>query len=194
MLVSEPRYWIIDIMLPNSLKVGTGLVGLIAAQAGASKVIISDYPVAEIQSTIQKNVQKNLSKNVWDRVLVQGHVWGNTEDDFSNSFANRFTRVLSADCLWLSGEHENLAHSMLHFLSLEEGARVWVTAGFHTGRATVAHFFEVAGSLGLMVEHIWERDVHGEERAWMTHSLNSMTNAADLNKWIVIATLRRANR
>ncbi|OKL60660.1 hypothetical protein UA08_04230 [Talaromyces atroroseus] len=41
----------------------------------------------------------------------------------------------------------------------EEEGRVWIVAGFHTGRAIVAHFFETAVAMGLEIESIYERDI-----------------------------------
>ena len=70
-------------------------------------------------------------------------------------------------------QHENLARTLLWFLSdgkssesqteLTEEGRVWVVAGFHTGRAIVAHFFETAVAMGLEVESIYERDLNAAE-------------------------------
>ena len=66
----------------------------------------------------------------------------------------------------MDDEHQNLVDSMLHFLSPEDDARVWVVAGFHTGRRKVADFFETARRSGLEIERVWERDCEGREREW----------------------------
>ena len=171
--------------------IGTGLAGLIAAHSGANEIVISDFPNSEILGAIKENVEENICKEVQKHVTVQAHEWGDLEDDFSKAHANHFTRILSADCLWMAGEHLNLARSMLHFLAHGNSARVWVTAGFHTGRSIVAQFFDVAVDAGLAIEKIWEQDVHGNKRIWTRRPASNTENATDLKRWLVIAILRR---
>lgn len=91
----------------------------------------------------------------------------------------------------MTGEHLNLARSMLHFLAHRSSARVWVTAGFHTGRPIVARFFDVAIDAGLAIEKIWEQDVHGNERVWTKQPASKTENATELKRWLVVAILRR---
>ena len=78
---------------------------------------------------------------------------------------------------------------MAHFLSREPHARVWVIAGFHTGRAKVAGFFEGLGVEGLEVEDLWERDVDGCEREWVTEREGE--DVTGRKRWVVVAILRR---
>lgn len=80
---------------------------------------------------------------------------------------------------------------MLNFLSLENKARVWVIAGFHTGRAKLSEFFDVAAEEGLGVEDIWEKDVNGEEREWAKERDGGGEDVTGRKKWLVVATLRR---
>lgn len=172
---------------------GTGLAGIVSVLAGAQEVVISDYPSPEILATIEMNCTKNISSHSKGNTSVVGHEWGIVDDDFSKANARRFTKILAADCLWMAGEHQNLVTSMLHFLSDDdESARVWVVAGFHTGRATLASFFEVAHDAGLEVKRIWERDVQGNEREWVKEPLQSRPeNITELKKWLVVAILGR---
>lgn len=159
-------------------------------KAGASQVVISDYPNSEFLPTLNATVKNNIPEDLRGRVSVQGHEWGHVEDTFSVAHTSHFTRILSADCLWMPGEHLSLIQSMLHFLAYGEHAQVWVTAGFHTGRPTIAQFFTVAAAAGLEMETIWERDVHGDVRPW------SETREEDITarkKWLVVAILRRRN-
>ena len=80
---------------------------------------------------------------------------------------------------------------MLNFLSREDGARVWVIAGFHTGRAKLAPFFDVAAEEGLEVEDIWERNVEGMERKWAKERDGGVEDVTGRKKWLVVAILRR---
>jgi hypothetical protein len=88
-------------------------------------------------------------------------------------------------------EHESLAHSMLHFLSDESSARIYCIAGFHTGRAKVALFFEeVVPEQGLEIEEIYEMDVTGQRRPWD----KDRDDMGERKRWLVLARIRRAVR
>ncbi len=170
------------------LKVGTGIVGVSSALAGAAETVLSDYPSQEILANLKINVVHNVPEivRVEQKVSVKGHEWGVLTDDFSKANANRFTRILCADCLWADGEHYGLAQSMVHFVSPKEDAQVWVIAGFHTGRAKIASFFDIADQAGLEIEEIWERDCDGHERSWERDRQDK-----ERNRWFVIAILKR---
>ena len=88
-------------------------------------------------------------------------------------------------------QHENLAFSMLHFLSKALDARVYCIAGFHTGRARLAPFFEeVVPKCGLEIEDIFEMDAYGKRRDWSKERA-VVEDIGERNKWLVIARLRR---
>lgn len=88
-------------------------------------------------------------------------------------------------------QHLNLAQSMKHFLSASEDARIWVVAGFHTGRAKVAAFFDVTAAAGLQVEKIWECNAYGDWRAWARQRDGGREDLQERTKWLVVATLKR---
>jgi hypothetical protein len=92
-------------------------------------------------------------------------------------------------------EHDNLAQSMLYFLSDAPHARIYCIAGFHTGRAKVAPFFEdVIPRQGLEVEEIFEMDADGRRRAWARERDGGTENIGERKKWLVLARIRRAAR
>jgi len=169
-------------------KVGTGIVGISSALAGAAETVLSDYPSQNVLANLKINVGHNVPEmvKVEQKVSVKGHEWGVLRDDFSKANANRFTRILCADCLWSDGEHYGLAQSMVHFLSPKEDAQVWVIAGFHTGRAKIASFFDITDQAGLETNEIWERDCDGHERSWERDREDK-----ERNRWFVIAILKR---
>jgi nicotinamide N-methyltransferase len=171
--------------------VGTGLAGIVGALSGAEEVVISDHPTPEILANIKVNIEKNIPTHVQPKVSVQGHEWGNMTDPFAESRKGSFSRILAADCLWMPWQHENLIESMLHFLSYDNGARIWVIAGFHTGRAKLAPFFDIAVGKELAIEAIWERDCDGHEREWATERDGGREDAGERKKWLVLAILRR---
>lgn len=202
--------------MADGLAAGVGLGGVMSALAGAEevseraiwvlcvcmclswvvlmlgKVTITDYPAPPILEAIKTNVANNVSEPLRPRVSVNGHLWGDTESGFAAAHAHRYTRVLAADCLWMLGEHENLAKSMLHFLAETPDARVLCIAGFHTGRAKLVPFFEeVAPQQGLEIDDIYEMDADGARRPWATERDGGREDIGERKKWLVVARLRR---
>ena len=125
------------------------------------------------------------------RMRVYGHKWGDLTDQLSRSHKGHFNRIVAAECLWMDGEHENLADSMLHFLSRDVDAQVWVVAGFHTGRAKLASFFDTAVERGLEISRIHERDVDGRGRAWERERDGGREDVTERKRWLVVAVLKR---
>lgn len=123
---------------------------------------------------------------------MDGHTWGVFTDDFAESHAQAFTMVLAADCFWMPWAHQDLARSMLHFLSPQPHARVYAVAGFHTGRAKLAPFFDVIVEEGLEIEHIQEVDVLGNSRPWLPVRDGGAENVTERKRWLVIAILKRS--
>lgn len=159
-----------------------------------SQVTITDYPAPPILDTIKANVAQNVPSPFQSCVTVEGHLWGSTETAFESTHAHAFTRILAADCLWMPWEHQNLAKSMLHFLSDTPDARILCIAGFHTGRAKLAPFFEVVREEGLEIEELFELDANGQRRPWAKERDGGTEHIGERKKMLVLARLRRAAR
>jgi len=120
------------------------------------------------------------------------------QDAFPASHAQHFSRIIIADCLWMPSEHVNLHHSIAYFLSPDGYAMV--VAGFHTGRAKMAAFFDVEalGAVGLVVESIVERDAVGREREWRSKDPGDggegREDLSERKRWLVVAVLRKVRR
>ena len=170
---------------------GVGLVGIASTLAGASDVYISDYPAQVVLDNIKRNVKQNVPESLASKARVQGHAWGVLDDDFAKANAHKFNRVLAADCFWMPWQHENLVLSMLHFLSDDPDARVLAIGGFHTGRAKLAAFFDVAVEKGLEVQEIYEEDAEGNRREWLKEKDGGRENVTERKKWLTISILRR---
>lgn len=155
------------------------------------QVVISDYPAKVVIENIRRNAAHNIPAQLSQNYCVEGHSWGVLDTPLALENKHRFTRILAADCYWLSGQHENLVTSMLHFLSLEPSARVFVIAGFHTGRARLANFFEVAQEHGLVPDEIYEEDDQGVRREWLPERDNGTEDHTERKKWLVICRLKR---
>jgi len=155
------------------------------------QVVISDYPAKAILDNIIRNVQKNIPSSLKPNVTVRGHEWGILNDEFATANKGHFTRILAADCFWMPGVHEELAQSMLHFLSSDPSARVYAIGGFHTGRAKLAAFFDIAVEQGLEVEEIFEENAVGTRRPWEKVRDGGREHTTERKKWLVIAILKR---
>ncbi|KAF2101371.1 hypothetical protein NA57DRAFT_34803 [Rhizodiscina lignyota] len=174
------------------LGAGAGLAGIMALLMQAEEVVLSDYPAPTILETLRQNIAGNVPNGLQaeKRVQVQGHTWGELDTAFATAKTHHFTRVLAADCLWMSYEHANLVKSMSHFLSLDTKARVHVIAGFHTGRAKVASFFQdVLSATDLIIESIWECNTDGRRRAW--DASRPEDDSGERKKWLIVAVLKR---
>jgi hypothetical protein len=160
--------------------------------ADTFQVAMTDYPAPPILSAIATNVTKNVPASLRQKTTVHGHMWGDFTSDFAATHAHRYTRILAADCLWMPYEHESLASSMLHFLSQSPDARIYVIAGFHTGRAKMASFFEEAvPEAGLEVEDIFEMNAEGARRMWAKERDGGREDIGERKKWLAVARLRR---
>jgi len=122
---------------------------------------------------------------------IEGHEWGNFKTSFAIANGHHFSRIIAADCFWMTEQHVSLAKSMLHFLSLRPEARVFAIAGFHTGRGKVAAFFDVAAQEGLQIEEIYEENNEGQRREWLIERDGGIEDHTNRKKWLVIARLKR---
>ncbi|KKA18123.1 Nicotinamide N-methyltransferase [Rasamsonia emersonii CBS 393.64] len=163
------------------LGAGAALPSIISVLSSASYVAITDHPSSPaFTGAIDFNIAANVHPPLRDRISAHPHEWGVLTDSFAQENRGRFSRIIAADCLWIKGQHENLVKTILWFLTppaaaangqeqnQEQGptdaeGKVWIVAGFHTGRAIVASFFETAQRMGLEIEDIYERDLNASE-------------------------------
>ena len=169
---------------------GAGLSGIVATLAGAKEVVISDYPAPVVLANIRRNVDKAISSNLQSACRIYGHEWG-VFDEAAREQIHRFSRILAADCYWMPSEHLNLVRSMLHFLTLDPSGRIFAIAGFHTGRAKLAAFFDCAVDEGLDIDEIYEEDDQGVRRKWAKERDGGREDHTLRKKWLVVARLKR---
>ncbi|KAH6603315.1 nicotinamide n-methyltransferase [Trichoderma cornu-damae] len=197
------------------LGAGTALPSIMAGLLGARSVVVTDYPAPAVMKTLRENVARNIKPDlapegvsglVAASVLVRGHEWGVLDGGggggasssssappppFPASHARLSDRLFVADCLWMPWQHANLRRSIDHFLRRTASARAWVVAGFHTGRANMAGFFDAQALRdqgGVEVERMWERDCDGVEREWDVGREDDIT---ERKRWLVVAVLKR---
>ena len=155
------------------------------------QVIVSDYLAPALLANIRSNLKRAIPSHLESAYRVEAHGWGALNTDFATKSQHHFDRILAADCFWMPGQHFNLVRSMLHFLTLGAGGRVFAIAAFHTGRAKLAGFFDVAVDEGLDIEEIYEEDADGERREWLKERDGGREDHSERKKWLVIAVLRR---
>lgn len=80
---------------------------------------------------------------------------------------------------------------MLHFLTLDGNGRIFAIAGFHTGRAKLASFFDEALEGGLEIEKMYEENADGLRRPWLKERDGGFEDHNERKKWLVIAMLKR---
>ncbi|RFU76951.1 nicotinamide n-methyltransferase [Trichoderma arundinaceum] len=190
------------------LGAGTALPSMMAGLLGAGSVVVTDYPAPAVMKTLRENVARNIKPDlapegrsalVTTSVLVEGHEWGVFDSDsaaaaassFPASHAHLSDRLFVADCLWMPWQHANLRRSINHFLKRTASARAWVVAGFHTGRAKMAGFYDAQALReegGVEIERMWERDCDGIEREWDAEREDDIT---ERKRWLVVAVLKR---
>ncbi|ROT40141.1 hypothetical protein SODALDRAFT_339425 [Sodiomyces alkalinus F11] len=197
-LSPEPYHFNVRAQHTIELGAGTALPSIMAGLLGASRVVITDYPALTVLTTLNGNVARNVTATssllgkVTDQIIIEGHAWGDLDNsDFAGTNRHAFDSIFVADCLWMPWQQANLLASICWFLAPSSNARVWVVAGFHTGRGKVRGFFYTAqlGPVGLEVERIWERDVLGAEREWNPD--RRVDNFSGERRWLVVAVLKR---
>jgi predicted nicotinamide N-methyase len=183
------------------LGAGTGLLSIMAGLLGAKRVVVTDYPTPPVLEALKANVTSAVQAKfapagrfAVEEVLVEGYGWGELDTPLAQGNRHAFDRVLAADCLWIAGQHENLRRSIAWFLGDREEARAWVVGGFHTGRDKVAAFFdkEALASVGLEVEHLWERDCDGQDREWVWD--RGIEDVSERKRWLGVGVLRRIRK
>lgn len=183
---------------------------------------ITDHPSATgIRGPNQKSIaalgsSSTEAQPLWERADIQPHKWGdlpkssvNEPHGGSSSSSNQafavqgkssFSRIVCADCLWMSDQHDNLAKSIAWFLRKPSstpdpaaGGVAYVVAGFHTGRSVVAKFFEKAVPRhGLRIEKIYERDLNALDETTVVREWQAnRPGETDLPRWNVVGILRR---
>ena len=149
------------------------------------------YPAPVVLANLWLNAQKAIPGHLKTRYCIEAHEWGDLTTALAADRAHHFTRIIAADCYWMPYQHENLVRSMMHLLAVEPSGRIFVTSGFHTGRAKLANFFDVAAVEGLQVEEIYEEDAEGTRRDWMKERDGGMEDHTERKRWLVIARLKR---
>jgi EEF1A N-terminal glycine/lysine methyltransferase len=91
----------------------------------------------------------------------------------------------------MSEQHCALIWSMTHLLEKSSSARVFVIAGFHTGRCVLANFFQLAEAHNLVPddEGIIEHSIlTGKTRPWKNE--RGIEDTVERKQWLVVTHLK----
>ncbi|KAJ3850048.1 putative methyltransferase-domain-containing protein [Lentinula lateritia] len=105
----------------NILELGAGgaLPSLVAAESGARKVVITDYPDPDLIQNIEYNVQENVNVARKGNVAVQGYIWGHSVQPLLASLQDRsntnpdlnedlFDLIILSDLIFNHSQHDAL--------------------------------------------------------------------------------------
>ncbi|GAA5864014.1 hypothetical protein JCM3774_004456 [Rhodotorula dairenensis] len=154
------------------LGAGAGIPSLMAARAGAKRVVLTDYDDPLIVANMRSNIALALPELRTSSVSAEGHCWGDAKSLNRILAANDhalYSMILLADTLWVSSAHDLLLSSLVQLLERTSDARIAICAGFHSGRRTVRRFVQKAAVVGLVPRGApWQEvGVDGGRREWI---------------------------
>mmetsp|Transcript_27789 Transcript_27789/g.84830 ORF Transcript_27789/g.84830 Transcript_27789/m.84830 type:complete len:246 (+) Transcript_27789:113-850(+) len=134
------------------LGAGIGIVGMVAAALGASRVVVTDLP--EAMPILERNAacmtKRLAAANKVCSISAAPLPWGD-EESIANVGLHEFDTVVAADVLiggW-AHTHRALAETMLALLRHGTESRVLVAYEYREEWETVADFQDLVKSLGL---------------------------------------------
>lgn len=101
------------------LGAGAGLPSLIAALSSATKIVVTDYPDADLIENLDWNVQNALPEDARERISAQGFLWGADPEpllaklpDSGAGQRGGFDTLILADLLFNHSEHSKLLQTV----------------------------------------------------------------------------------
>ncbi|KAG8170010.1 hypothetical protein KVR01_000755 [Diaporthe batatas] len=145
------------------LGAGAGLPSLVAAALGARRVVMTDFPDAEILATMERNIAEcGIIAAKADVIVSKGFVWGFDPAPLLAELPAahpKFDVLILADLLFRHSEHGKLLDTIRDTMAPGPGARAYVF--FTSYRPWLAHkdmaFFDLARGRGFAVDKVLER-------------------------------------
>lgn len=129
---------------------------------GASTVVVTDYPDADLVANLQHNVDTCGVTFATTPVVVKGYLWGNPTGELKaclDAGADGFDVLILADILFNHSEHEKLVNTLSESLSKKLGSAALVF--FTPYRPWLLDkdmaFFELARNRGFSVTKLLEQ-------------------------------------
>ncbi len=141
---------------------GAGLPSLVCALNGAKKVVVTDYPDADLIENLRYNIEHSAANP--DNLIAEGYLWGNPPSNLTSHLPDSpgeggFDLLILADLLFNHSEHRKLVLSMQKTMKRTAHARALVFFSPHRPwlfEKDMA-FFDLAREMGFLVEKVLER-------------------------------------
>ncbi|KIY70044.1 hypothetical protein CYLTODRAFT_442264 [Cylindrobasidium torrendii FP15055 ss-10] len=146
----------------NVLELGAGgaLPSIVAANNGAARAIVTDYPDDSLIDNMQYNVDQNVVASRRSHAVVKGYIWGRPVESLLSELhaGEKFNLIILSDLIFNHSQHDALLSSCEQAISLKN-ACVLVFYTHH--RPHLAHkdmeFFSKAQERGWTCEEVVTR-------------------------------------
>lgn len=143
------------------LGAGAGLPSLVSAIRGASHVVVTDYPDAELVENLQWNVDHCELLPQPRNIEAKGYLWGAETENLTSGLPNgqsAFDVLILADLLFNHSEHQKLVATVQKMMKRTSDAQALV---FFTPYRPWLYqndlaFFDLAKEAGFEVEKFFE--------------------------------------
>jgi nicotinamide N-methyltransferase len=144
------------------LGAGAGLPSLVCALNGAARVVVTDYPDAELIDNLRYNIDHCELLSTPPSVVAEGYLWGAPIQDIVQHLPGddkAFDVLILADLLFNHSEHAKLIQTVQLTLKKGSGSKAYVF--FTPYRPWLLQkdlaFFDLARDAGFVVEKTFEK-------------------------------------
>jgi nicotinamide N-methyltransferase len=144
------------------LGAGAGLPSLVCALNGASRVVVTDYPDADLIDNLRYNITHCKLLSTPPSIVAEGYLWGAPIQDIIQHLPNSdetFDVLILADLLFNHSEHAKLIKTVQLTLKKSPDAKAYVF--FTPYRPWLLQkdlaFFDAAKEAGFAVEKTFEK-------------------------------------
>ncbi|KAI9783757.1 MAG: nicotinamide n-methyltransferase [Candelina submexicana] len=144
------------------LGAGAGLPSLVCALHGAQRVIVTDYPDADLIENLRDNISSTIRTADSGRISAEGYLWGAPTEALLKHLEDPsagFDTIILADLLFNHSEHGKLVTSVRQMLKRTTSSRALVF--FTPYRPWLLQrdisFFDLARNAGFVVEKVLEK-------------------------------------
>ncbi|KAL7270827.1 Protein N-terminal and lysine N-methyltransferase efm7 [Rhizina undulata] len=140
------------------LGAGAGLPSLVCALRGAKKIVLTDYPDADLVANLSHNASL-LPSEPASKITTTGYLWGRDPAPLLEGIENGFDTLILSDLLFNHSEHEKLVDTVSSTLRKSASSRAVV---FFTPHRPWLYekdlvFFKIVEERGFVVEKVLER-------------------------------------
>ena len=144
------------------LGAGAGLPSLVCALNGAKRVVVTDYPDAELIDNLRYNIDHCEQLAPPAEIVAEGYLWGAPIQDIIQHLPGMdeaFDVLILADLLFNHSEHAKLVKTVQLMLKKSQDSKAYVF--FTPYRPWLLEkdlaFFDLARDAGFSVENTFEK-------------------------------------